>query len=236
MIHPRFRCRLDGFYSLLNNPLELVPGIWKDNVRFYAPMIGEREKRYGVIVTSSYDPAEWLQFKLIYAWNETYRDWSDNSPPSTINFEPESRFASLPFTGFPDDDVLPFNNVKHTVHITNNTCFKSLWDINLQVDYWYYSGRPYFPIIEEKDGDDPPTVNRSAQLTGPDWNRMDFSLVKRFLIKNQFSIQTGLICKNVFNSWQDPEIDPATGAKALDPYSADSPLPRTIELACQFNF
>ncbi|MBN1354781.1 TonB-dependent receptor [bacterium] len=232
----RFKGRLDFYYSLLINPLELVSGLWEDNTRFYAPVVSDREKKCGIILNTSYEMASWLHLNLLYSWNSTQRKWPENMPLTTLDFRLEDRFFRPSFQAFPEDGVTADLGVAHCVLISSVARLQYLWEMELQLDCSYYSGKPYTRLRPDEQPEDPISPERLNDQIGPAWSRFDLSLSKTHRFSNSLSIGVIIGVRNLFNSLQNPPVDPRTGEATFEPYQLDSGQPRAVIAGCQFSF
>jgi hypothetical protein len=229
--------KVNFYYSLLSNPVEFVTVHQLDTFRTHQVINGDSESNMGLIFEAKTQPANWITLELIYSWNRNRVQWAENFPTSNADIRIPDRFDTDKIVPEPGSEFPSITSFTHSVCLKNTIIFKALYDLMIGMEYRFVSGRPYTPLsIDTSAPERPYLVGETNSETGPSWHRLDVNLNKHFQIWEQFMIHAGISVKNVFNSFQDPPVDPYTGDPTVDPYSPDNNLPTTVSAEVDFIF
>jgi len=229
----KFKIQIDGYFSLLSNPLLMQSDNITENIQIQTPIIGETQKKTGILFDITYTPWKLSKFNLQYSWNRSQIAWPGNVTGSRVSLQPASRYPAYEFTEYTTDVDADYS-CPHAIHFSNESRLPFLWNLQLQFAYGYYSGRPYTPLQQNSSGDYSFGLVNSE--TGPAWQRFDFELSRMFILHRNIAIHAGLRIVNVLDSWQDPSINPLTGSVMYEPFSQSSSLPRTVSISCNLVF
>ena len=218
--------KLEGFYSLMNLPIQVEYQDLGNGIGKYYPYQGNDDVKFGINLDSEFKVFDGWNINFRYFFRDTKTDSPLLLPDSLITVDTIQRFPqNRDFNNSESSNVLIDDLVPHAFFLNQRFNFHRLWDFRFSVNYQYNFGKKYSQLWMEDSEIKTSGINKGH---GPAWQRLDLFIEKIISLGPNVEVSGTLGAINVLGTIQDPLINPFSGNIYMEPYSSNSDSSRQL--------